>query len=388
MATIVIAPDSFKESADAFSVAQAIAQGWQECRPNDTILLHPMADGGEGSMQVITGMLEGQVEQIQVQNPLGQPCLASWGWLPQTATAIIEMASASGIHLVPCEQRNALRASTYGTGELIKAALDKGAKAIVLTLGGSATNDGGAGMLQALGVQLLDKNQQPLAPGGAALAELAQVDLQGLDSRIAQTNFTVACDVTNPLCGLLGASAIFGPQKGATPEQVAMLDEALNHFANICANTLNLDYREKPGAGAAGGTGFAALTFLNATFRPGFELIAELTKLEQKIKQATLVITGEGRMDSQTLHGKVPFGVGRLARSHQVPAVALVGALEDGYQELYAHGITCAFSAASGPMELENSKAWIEKLLQHRAHDLSRLFSAALDLTPAKTKHA
>ena len=383
MTTIVIAPDSFKESADAFSVAQAIAQGWQECRPDDIVLLHPMADGGEGSMQVITGMLGGQVEQLEVQNPLGAPCLAHWGWLPETSTAVIEMASASGLQLISADQRDVLRASTYGTGELIKAALDKGAKVIVLTLGGSATNDSGAGMLQALGVQFLDKNQQPLPLGGAALAELAQINLQNLDPRVAQTQFTVACDVTNPLCGPLGASAIFGPQKGATPAQVAELDKALGHFADVCANILKMDYREKPGAGAAGGTGFAAMAFLKAAFRPGFDLIADLTQLEDKIKDATVVITGEGRMDAQTLHGKVPFGVGHLAKKHRVPAIALVGALDDGYQELYAHGITCAFSAASGPMELENSKAWIKKLLQHRAHDISRLYSATLALAPS-----
>ncbi|MGL4668195.1 MAG: glycerate kinase, partial [Saezia sp.] len=241
MAHILIAPDSYKGCLSASDVAKTIAEQWQQVRPNDTLCLHPMADGGEGTMEVILMVLRGQKCEAKVSDPLGRPMSAQWGWLAESRTAIIEMAQASGLHCVDKHERDVLKACTYGTGELIKEALNAGAKNIYLTLGGSATNDCGVGMLRALGAQFKDADGNLLPPGGAALANLALIDLSNFDARIKDTAFIAACDVDNPLCGERGASAIFGPQKGATPENVKTLDAALAHCARICAKTLNID---------------------------------------------------------------------------------------------------------------------------------------------------
>src|SRR5690606_18692409 len=255
----------------------------------------------------------------------------------------------------PPERRDPLRASSGGVGELLRAALDAGARRIILGLGGSATNDGGAGMLAALGVRFLDANGLDLPPGGAALQQLARIDVQGLDPRLAGVQIDIASDVDNPLCGPQGASHTFGPQKGASPEQVALLDRSLARLADICARGLGRDMRDAPGAGAAGGLGYAAHAFLNARFRPGVELVAELGKLAQAMEGAALAFTGEGRMDAQTLRGKTPAGVARIARRAGVPVVALAGSLGEGYQDLHAGGITAAFSLAPGPLTLQQA---------------------------------
>ena len=375
MPSIVIAPDSFKESLSAAEVAQAIAQGWHHARPQDLLILHPMADGGEGTADTILNALNGEKRTCNASDPLGNPVHAPWCWLPDSHTAVIEMACASGLHLVPPNQRNPLHTSTYGTGQLILAALDAGAQTIILTLGGSATNDGGCGMLSALGLQLLDRNHQPLPAGGAALAQLATIGLDTFDSRLKHVRFIAACDVSNPLCGPQGASAVFGPQKGASASDVAVLDHALAHFADICHHTLAVEHRNTPGAGAAGGLGFAALTFLNARLRPGVELVAELTGLEQSLRGADLVITGEGQLDAQTLHGKTPIGVARLAQAQHIPVIALAGSLQEGYQQLYQHGITAAFSIAPGPVTLDYAYQHVRELLQQRAADIARLWT-------------
>ena len=375
MPSIVIAPDSFKESLSAAEVAQAIAQGWHHARPQDLLILHPMADGGEGTADTILNALNGEKRTCNASDPLGNPVHAPWCWLPDSHTAVIEMACASGLHLVPPNQRNPLHTSTYGTGQLILAALDAGAQTIILTLGGSATNDGGCGMLSALGLQLLDRNHQPLPAGGAALAQLATIGLDTFDLRLKHVRFIAACDVSNPLCGPQGASAVFGPQKGASASDVAVLDHALAHFADICHHTLAVEHRNTPGAGAAGGLGFAALTFLNAKLRPGVELVAELTGLEQSLRGADLVITGEGQLDAQTLHGKTPIGVARLAQAQHIPVIALAGSLQEGYQQLYQHGITAAFSIAPGPVTLDYAYQHVRELLQQRAADIARLWT-------------
>jgi glycerate kinase len=374
---IVIAPDSFKDSLSAQGVADAIALGLAQVWPDALLLKCPMADGGEGTVESILAACEGELHRTQVRGPLGATVEAAWGWLPQSHTAIIEMAEASGLQLVPPGKRDACISSTFGTGELIRAALDAGAHRVILAIGGSATNDGGAGAMQALGVKLLDAQGRTLAPGGLALAQLARIDMSEIDSRLAEVQFDIAADVNNPLCGPHGASAIFGPQKGASPEQVEQLDRALGHFAERCAQVLNKDVRDEPGSGAAGGLGFAAKAFLGAQFKAGVEVVAELVGLNDAVKGADLVITGEGRFDAQTLRGKTPFGVARIARQHGVPVIVLAGTLGEGYQALYEHGIDAAFALASGPMTLEQACAEAPRLLRERASDVARVWRVA-----------
>lgn len=374
---IVIAPDSFKDSLSAQGVAQAIANGLRDVWPEAQLIECPMADGGEGTIEAVLAACNGQWMQANVSGPRGQPVHAHWGWLPETRTAIIEMATGSGLQLLTLEQRDATRTSTFGTGQLITAALDCGAKRIILAIGGSATNDAGTGMLSALGARFLDADRQPLPPGGLALAKVAHIDLTAMDSRLSEVQFEVAADVDNPLCGLHGASHVFGPQKGASPEQVLALDAALQHFAEHSARVLGNDHSQYPGSGAAGGMGFAAKAYLNAAFRPGVDVVADLTGLAEALEGADLVITGEGRFDAQTLRGKTPFGVARIARKRGVPVVVLAGTLGEGYAELYAHGISAAFALTSGPMTLEQACQNASTLLHDRARDLALLWSLA-----------
>ncbi|MGE8497720.1 MAG: glycerate kinase [Pseudomonas sp.] len=376
---IVIAPDSFKESLSAPDVAAAIARGWAQVFPDAELCLRPMADGGEGTVDALLAATGGARRELEVSGPLGTPVQAHWGWL-DGQTAVIEMAAASGLHWVPREQRDATITSSFGTGELIRAALDEGAQRIILGLGGSATNDGGAGLLQALGARFLDDQGQPLAPGGAALAGLTTVDLSQLDSRLKGVQVDVAADVDNPLCGPRGASAVFGPQKGADERQVQELDAALGHMARVVAAALGEDFSEQPGAGAAGGLGFAAKAFFGARFRPGIELVAELSGLAESMAGADLVITGEGRLDAQSLHGKTPVGVARVAKAAGVPVVALAGSLGEGYQRMYEVGIEAAFSLAPGPMTLEQACATAAEELQARATDIARVWNMAQQL--------
>ncbi|MCT8163409.1 MULTISPECIES: glycerate kinase [unclassified Pseudomonas] len=374
---IVIAPDSFKDSLDAAGVAHAIAGGLAEAWPGAELVECPMADGGEGTLEAIVAASQGELRRQVVRGPLGQGVEAAWGWLADSRTAVIEMAQASGIQLLPRDQRDACRSSTWGTGELIAAALAAGAQRIVLAIGGSATNDGGSGMLRALGLRLFDAQDQPLAEGGLALAGLARLDASGVDPRLAEVCVEVAADVDNPLCGANGASAIFGPQKGASAEQVKALDQALGHFADQCAQLLGKDLRDAPGSGAAGGMGFAAKAFMGARFRPGVEVVAELADLDSLVQGADLVITGEGRFDAQTLRGKTPMGVAKVAKRHGVPVVVLAGTLGEGYQQLYGHGIDAAFALTSGPMSLEQACGEAATLLHARAGDIARLWRIA-----------
>ncbi|MEJ3662277.1 glycerate kinase [Pseudomonas fragi] len=374
---IVIAPDSFKDSLSAEKVADAIAAGLADVMPHAQLVKCPMADGGEGTVEAIVAAGNGQLRRNHVQGPLGAPVEAHWGWLPDSHTAIIEMAEASGLQLLKPEQRNACITSTFGTGELIRAALDAGARRVILAIGGSATNDAGAGALQALGLGLFDAQGNSLPRGGLALAHVARIELAGLDPRLAEVRFEIAADVNNPLCGEHGASAIFGPQKGASAEQVRLLDQALGHFADHCANVLPKDVRHEPGSGAAGGLGFAAKAFFGAQFRAGVEVVAELVGLAEAVKGADLVITGEGRFDAQTLRGKTPFGVASIARAEGVPVVVLAGTLGEDYQALYEHGINAAFAIASGPMTLQDACARAAPLLTDRARDIARLLILA-----------
>ena len=373
---IVIAPDSFKESLSSPLVAAAIARGIKHAAPHAHIVCVPMADGGEGTVDAVLDATQGQPRIHSVRNALGAPIDATWAWLPNH-TAFIEMAAAAGLEHIPPHLRDVMQSSSYGVGELVRYALDAGAKHIVLGLGGSATNDAGAGMLQALGVSLRDATDREIAPGGAALSQLASIDTSRFDTRITQVQVTIASDVNNPLCGEKGASAIFGPQKGATPEQVHTLDRALSHFAKLCAEHFGIDKQNLPGCGAAGGLGFAALAFMDATFRPGVEVIAEIGGLAQAIQGASLVITGEGRMDAQTLLGKTPMGVATIARHAGVPVIAIAGSLGKDYQALYAAGIHAAFSIAAGPCTLKEACEQAGTLLEARAHDIMRVWLAA-----------
>lgn len=375
---VVIAPDSFKDSLSAQHVAEAIALGWQQVFPDAEIVTCPMADGGEGTIEAVLAACSGQWREQIVQGPLGESVLAKWGWLEAEKIAIIEMAQASGIQLLKPSQRNACISSTFGTGELILAALDAGAKEIILTIGGSATNDAGTALLHALGARFLDVDHQVLPAGGLALQNLAQIDLENFDLRIQQTKFLLAADVTNPLCGPNGASHIFGPQKGASPQQVLALDQALSHFADVTAQYFGFDQRNEAGAGAAGGLGFAAKTFLKAEFRSGIEVIAELNQLADKIQGADWVITGEGKLDQQTLNGKTPFGVAKIAQATNIPVIVIAGTLGQNYQALYEHGITAAFSLTSGPSTLEQACQNAAELIRARTTDIARLIQSTM----------
>lgn len=370
---VVIAPDSFKDSLSALGVAQAIAQAWQEVFPEAETILCPMADGGEGTLEAVLEVCKGEWREKTVVGPLGKPVQAKWGWLEQQKIAMIEMAQASGIQLVPPSERDACQSTTFGTGQLILDALDAGAKDIILTVGGSATNDGGTGLLSALGAVLFDANLNALPAGGLTLRKLSKIDLTDFDSRIKQTRFLLAADVTNPLCGPNGASYIFGPQKGATPAQVQLLDQALAHFADVSAQLLGFDKRDEAGSGAAGGLGFAAKSYLNAEFKAGVEVVAELNQLAHKISSADWVITGEGKFDQQTLNGKTVLGVSRVAKMKNVPVIVIAGTLGEGYQALYEHGVTAAFSLTNGPITLEQACEQAAELIFERTIDIARL---------------
>lgn len=346
---IVIAPDSFKESLTAMEVANEIERGFRTVLPNAEYVKMPVADGGEGTVQSMVDATNGSLIWTTVTGPGGDKVNAFYGILGDSyhgseKTAVIEMAAASGLHLVTGEQRNPLFTTSYGTGELIVDALNRGIKHIIIGLGGSATNDGGAGMAQALGAHLLDADNKPIAPGGAALATLQQINLTDLHPLLTQCRFEVACDVNNPLCGDHGASAIFGPQKGATSEMVEQLDTALNHYADVIAKAGIKDNRHLSGVGAAGGMGLGVMAFLDAQLKPGIDIVMHTVDLASHIKGASIVITGEGRLDSQTLHGKTPMGVAGVANSLNVPVVAIAGCVSDDANILLEHGFSALFS--------------------------------------------
>ncbi|NYT36782.1 glycerate kinase [Allopusillimonas soli] len=365
---VLVAPDSFKESLSAQGVADAIAAGVRDAAPDAQIRCVPMADGGEGSLGAVLAATSGQLRQTQVQDANGQPCDAAWAWLGE-GKAFIEMAQAAGLERIPENERRPLLATSHGVGELIGAAVAAGARHIVMGLGGSATNDAGAGLLQALGVKLVDASGVPLPPGGAALSDLAHIDASGIDPCLREVQFEIAVDVDNPLCGPRGASAIFGPQKGADDKDIATLDAALSHFADICAQQFGVDERDAPGMGAAGGLGFGVKACFNARFRPGVELIADLLGLAQAMRGMDLVFTGEGRMDAQSAGGKTPVGVARLARRQGIPVFAIAGSLGQGYEAVYDEGISAAFSLTPGPVTLAQACDKAAHYLRQRARD-------------------
>ena len=370
---IIVCPDSFKGSLSAVEACEAITQGVRAVLLDAEIVRLPLADGGEGTVEALVTATGGRFLEKEVHGPLMEPVRARFGLLGDDTTAVIEMAAASGLPLVPPDQRNPLLTTTYGTGELIRAALDTGATKILVGIGGSATNDGGAGMAQALGVQLLDAQDAPLPPGGAALAQLARVDTSRLDRRVQRAEFLVACDVSNPLVGPQGASAVYGPQKGADPAMVEQLDQALTHYAAVLQEQLHVEVAEAPGAGAAGGLGAGLMAFLGATMRMGIALVLEAANFEQYLETADLLITGEGKLDSQTAFGKVIFGVGRLAAKHRVPVVALVGRLAADPSELPGLGLQAALPITPGPVGEQEAMARASDYLQMAAEQLMRV---------------
>jgi glycerate 2-kinase len=370
---IIIAPDSYKGSLSAVEVAEAMARGIVSVFPDAEIVSLPVADGGEGTVEALVAATSGRFVCQEVSDPLGEPVMARWGILGDGATAVIEMAAASGLPLVAPERRNPLLASTRGTGELIRAALDAGLRRLIVGIGGSATNDGGAGMARALGVRFLDADGAELPEGGAALARLARIDLDGLDPRLVETSIQVACDVTNPLCGENGASAIYGPQKGATPEMVRELDRALGHYSRVVEQAIARNVSDQAGSGAAGGLGAGLRYFTNASLLPGVKIVLDAVGFAEALKTADLVITGEGCSDAQTAHGKAPLGVARLARKGGVPVICLSGGLGAGAEQLLEHGIDALLGIVSCPMLLEDCMARAAELVETATSRVCRL---------------
>jgi len=361
---IVVAPDSFKGSLTAIEVSDAIEKGIREVFPEAEIIKIPMADGGDGTVQCLVNATGGKILEEKVIGPLGNEVWAFYGILGDRKTAIVEMAAASGLTLVPENKRDPLITTTYGTGQLIKAALNQGCRKMIIGIGGSATNDGGAGMVQALGTKLLDKDGEEIGFGGGELKKIVKIDISCMDKRLSDIKVLAASDVNNPLCGPQGASRIYGPQKGATPEIIEELDESLAYFAELIKRDLHKDIKDIPGAGAAGGLGASLIAFLNAEFRPGIEIMIEAVKLEQAIKDADLVITGEGKIDSQTIYGKAPIGVAKIAKKYNVPVVAVAAIIEEDSRIFQSYGIDTLIKVSEPPMrlsEIKTKKIWLIK---------------------------
>lgn len=370
---IVIAPDSFKECLSSQMVSMAIAEGVKSVCPDCNIACIPVADGGEGTVDALVEATKGQILQVDSADALLRPIRSFIGILGDGKTAVIEIAAASGLSLIQHSERNPLITSTYGTGILIRNALERGFQNIIIGIGGSATNDGGMGMAVALGYKFLDKRGKEVSHGGGNLRNIYSIDNTGVLPELKNARFTVACDVNNPLCGPKGASAVFGPQKGATPEMVDELDAGLQHFAGIIKDTLGKDILDIPGSGAAGGLGGGLLAFTPSALRPGFEIVKEITKLEQRIQEADLVLTGEGKIDFQTQFGKTPYGVARIAKEYQKPVVVLAGTIGEGADVLLNFGVSAMFSIANKPMTLEESIKQAPTLLKNTTAQVMRI---------------
>ncbi|NRD79200.1 glycerate kinase [Bacillus sp. BRMEA1] len=371
----ILAPDSFKESMTAKKAALAMEKGIRKVFPDAECVIAPMADGGEGTVDALVDITNGHIIQSEISGPLGQKVLAEFGLLGEGKTAVIEMASASGLALIKPEERNPLLTTTYGTGELIKHALELGVTQILIGIGGSATNDGGVGMLQALGVSFKDSNGNELGHGGGFLHQLHSIDITGLDSRLKTVHIDVACDVSNPLIGKNGASAIFGPQKGADPEMVMKLDQNLSHYAKIIKQQLNHDVAMTPGSGAAGGLGAGLLAFLNAHLKNGIDLILDYTRLEDQMKDADFVFTGEGSIDSQTIFGKTPYGIAMAAKKYSVPVITIAGKIGTGIEPLYEIGMTSIIGISKGITSIKAALEFGEVNLAFAAENVCRLLS-------------
>ncbi|MGR3976359.1 glycerate kinase [Acinetobacter sp. 1207_04] len=365
MKTFLLAPDSFKESMTAEQACAAMQRGIVKALPDAQFIYVPMADGGEGTVDALVAARNGRKVELDVSGPFIQQKVQSYfGLIENDQTAVIEMALANGIHLIESSQRNPLLTSTLGTGEIIKVALELGVSKIIIGLGGSVTNDAGAGMAQALGVKFLDENGQAVQVGGGQLDQIQSIDLSQLDPRLKSTEIVIASDVNNPLCGENGASHVFAPQKGATSEMVDVLDQNLSHFANLVKQQLNLDIAHVQGTGAAGGLGFGLMAFAGAKIRSGVEIVIEETGLSEKIAQADYVFTGEGGIDFQTKFGKTPFGVAQVAKRFNKPVIAFAGYVGKGIEELYDEGFTAIFGIVDGACDLQTALKNGEKNLE------------------------
>jgi glycerate kinase len=377
--TFVLAPDAFKESITAQQACQAMQRGLQRVFPDAQYLHVPMADGGEGTVDALVAAAQGEMVSCTVSGPfIEQKVDTYFGLIDQGRTAVIEMAKANGIHLLAPVQRNPLRTTTFGTGEMIKLALARGVTKIIIGLGGSVTNDAGMGMARALGVRFLDVEGNEVAQGGGQLHQITQIDLSGLDVRLAQVEMLIASDVNNPLCGEHGASYVFAPQKGANPAMVEQLERNLAHFAGLVKAQLQLDYADFAGAGAAGGLGFGLMAFAGANIRSGVEIVIEETGLAEKIERADYVFTGEGGIDFQTKFGKTPYGVAQVAKRLNTPVIACAGYVGEGIEELYAEGFTAIFGIMDGACDLQTALENAEKNLERTCQNVARI----LALTP------
>jgi glycerate kinase len=379
MKKIVIAPQGFKESLTGLEIARAMQEGVRQVWPEAETILVPVADGGDGTLQSLVDSSGGEVRKVTVRGPLGRPVEADWGALGDGRTAVIEMARSSGLALLSQPERDPRVTTTFGVGQVIREALDSGFSQLIVGIGGSATNDGGAGMAQALGAMLTDEMGQALEPGGAALARLARIDMTGFDARLASASIEVACDVNNPLCGPTGASAIFGPQKGATAEVVHELDAALQHFAAVVRRDLGKDVAEIPGAGAAGGLGAGLMAFTNARLRLGADIVLEAVGLEEKLEGAGLVIVGEGQFDRSTVFNKSPVAVAQRAKLRSIPVIGIAGGLGAGYREVHEHGIDAVFSLTSRPMTLQEAMSDTARLVARATEEACRAIRATQD---------
>jgi glycerate kinase len=371
---IVIAPDSLKESLSAFEAAQAIAVGVHRACPDAIVDLVPMADGGEGTAEALCAAASGKFVPLQVTGPLGEPMDSGYVLLDEGRTAVVEVAAAAGLAMIPRDRRDPRITTTRGVGELIRHAAGNGARKVLVALGGSGTNDGGAGMAQALGYRLLDAEGLELPAGGAALAQVDRIDATGVMPELALCECVAACDVTNPLCGPEGASRMYGPQKGASPENALELDGALSRLGEVVARDLGIEVRDVPGAGAAGGMGAGVLAFLGGSLEPGAEMVARACGLESRIRGADLVITAEGRTDAQTVKGKTPLGVAQVALRCGVPTVVLAGGLAPGFEVLYEKGVAAVFPIMPGPGGLDEALRDAGSNLARTAESVVRLW--------------
>lgn len=375
---IVIAPDSFKGALSASEAADAIELGFRYCYKQTECVKVPMADGGEGTLDCLLKAVNATLETIQVTTPLGEKKQASFGLLPDN-TALIEIAQASGLQHVPPSQRDILNSSSFGSGELIKAALEKGSRQFVIGLGGSATCDGGLGALAALGVVFKDNQGNKLEPKALSLQKMSEVDTSNLDPRLLESTFLLAHDVENPLLGLTGALK-YAPQKGAGPKEIEFLHKGLENYAYVLERTTNKHLNNLPGLGAAGGLTAGLYAFLNATLKPGAEVVIEKVGLPQILKEAALVITGEGQLDDQSLYGKTPIAVARLAKQFNLPVIAITGSLGEGFEGAYPCGIDAVFSIINKPLSQESSLALTKPMLIQTAYNIARLLQLRISL--------
>ncbi|MCR4441732.1 MAG: glycerate kinase [Peptococcaceae bacterium] len=374
MKRVIIAPDSFKESMTAVQAANKIKEGFTRVFPELETVLVPMSDGGEGFTETMAAATGGRIHKCMATGPLGAPVEACYGLLGDGKTAVLEMATAAGLALVPPEKRNPLFTTTYGVGELILHAVDAGAAVVIVGIGGSSTNDGGAGMAQALGAKLLTEDGREIERGAAGLQKLHRIDTGDFRIDLNKVKVLIAADVDNPLCGPRGASYVYAKQKGATPDMIPVLDQALFHYAGIVERDLGVDIKEIPGAGAAGGLGGGMAAFLDAEIKSGVEIALEMVKMEELLKKdVDLVITGEGQINRQTVYGKVPVGVARLAKKYQVPVIALVGSVGEGAEEVLNNGIDAYFSIVPRPLTLKEALEEGGAFLADQAEQVARV---------------